>query len=36
MEQNIAMENTVDMNEMVWFRGMLMTRAEAREMRENS
>ena len=27
---------TVDMNEMVWYEGMLMTRAEAKEMRENS
>lgn len=26
---------TVDMNEMVWYKGMLMTRAEAKEMREN-
>lgn len=26
---------TVDMNEMVWYKGMLMTRKEAKEMREN-
>lgn len=26
---------TVDMNEMVWYKGMLMTQAEAKEMREN-
>ena len=26
---------TVDMNEMVWYEGMLMTRKEAKEMREN-
>lgn len=36
MEKIIAMENTVDENELVWFRGMLMTRAEAKEMKENS
>lgn len=27
---------TVDENEMVWYKGMLMTRKEAKEMRENS
>lgn len=27
---------TVDMNEMVWYKGMLMTRKEAKEMRDNS
>ena len=27
---------TVNMNETVWYNGMLMTRAEAKEMRENS
>lgn len=26
---------TVDMNEMVWYKGMLMTRKEAMEMRDN-
>lgn len=26
---------TVNMNEMVWYKGMLMTRKEAKEMREN-
>lgn len=26
---------TVDMNEMVWYQGMLMTRKEAKEMRDN-
>lgn len=25
---------TVDMNEMVWYEGMLMTREEAKQMRE--
>ena len=25
----------VDMNEMVWYKGVLMTRKEAKEMREN-
>lgn len=25
----------VNMNEMVWYKGMLMTRREAKEMREN-
>ena len=25
---------TVNMNEMVWYKGMLMTRKEAKEMRE--
>ena len=27
---------TVDENELVWYQGMLMTRKEAKEMRENS
>lgn len=27
---------TVNMNEMVWYKGMLMTRKEAKEMRENN
>lgn len=27
---------TIDMNEMVWYEGMLMTRQEAKEMRENN
>ena len=27
---------TVDMNEMVWYKGMLMTRKEAKEMRDNA
>lgn len=26
----------IDMNEMVWYEGMLMTRAEAIEMKENN
>ena len=26
---------TVNMNDMVWYKGMLMTRKEAKEMREN-
>lgn len=26
---------TVNINEMVWYKGMLMTRKEAKEMREN-
>lgn len=26
---------TVNMDEMVWYKGMLMTRKEAKEMREN-
>lgn len=26
---------TVDKNEMIWYKGMLMTRQEAKEMREN-
>lgn len=26
---------TVDMNELVWYKGMLMTRKEAKEMRDN-
>lgn len=26
---------TIDENEMVWYKGMLMTRKEAKEMREN-
>ena len=32
-KQNVV--ETVDMNEMVWYKGMLMTRKEAQEMREN-
>lgn len=32
--QNVV--ETVNMNEMVWYKGMLMTRKEAQEMRENS
>ena len=35
MEKIIAMENTVNENEMVWIDGMLMTRKEAKEYREN-
>lgn len=35
MEQNIAIENTVNMNEMVWCDGILMTRAEAIEYMSN-
>lgn len=32
-KQNVV--ETVNMNEMVWYKGMLMTRKEAQEMREN-
>lgn len=32
-KQNVV--ETINMDEMVWYEGMLMTRKEAQEMREN-
>lgn len=36
MEYTATKVDTIDMNEMVWYKGMLMTRKEAKEMRENN
>ena len=36
MDYNAKVVETVNENEMVWYKGMLMTRKEAKEMRENS
>lgn len=35
MDYTAKTVETVDMNEMVWYKGMLMTRKEAKEMRDN-
>jgi hypothetical protein len=36
MNYTATKADAINMNEMVWYRGMLMTRKEAKEMRENS
>lgn len=35
MDYKAKVVETVDENEMVWYKGMLMTRKEAKEMKEN-
>lgn len=36
MKMQKTVVETIDMNEKVWYEGVLMTRREAQEMRENS
>lgn len=36
MSYNAQKVEAINMNEMVWYGGVLMTRKEAKEMRENS
>lgn len=36
MEKQKTVVETINMNEKVWYEGVLMTRREAKEMRENS